>query len=1167
MPDSIQKHGGENTTEQSQPDTDSIICEDEVPTQKDAVSDNEDRIDASQISNKSYIWSLDDDDFVELLNRLSQREKLAAVTNSQSKEEHISINGTQNSLIEDDDVDKNDHCSIGVNDHSGIDSSLTDESDVHEERSRILMDDLDPFLDNSLVPNPSELHLSGQTQLVGEDFNASEEQQFQSRQPDPPQFQIDTDPDKEPNIAFGDYNEYFATKGANQQKEDEDFLAWDDQRRQILSSSLKEGIDSNVAQDQDVYSDLLSKRSDILKGCVIHVNGYTKPGIHTLHKLIVLNGGKFMHHLSSKGSVTHIICSRLTPRKQVEFKNYKVCKPEWIVDSVNQGKLVHWSKYSIIEAGYGQAKLPFSEVEVDAIVPEDDTVLTNDEDHESDQDELNKLYNSQDDLEPEAAGEAIDSKHPNFLKTFFAKSRLHHLSNWKQDLRSTYLQLSLTQPKPTPKYQNPKDFKVIIHVDFDCFFAKASSLSHPEIDFSTQPVCVSHASGNKQTLANSSADISSCNYVCRAYGVKNGMWVRNAMKLCPELVCLGYDFDTYEEISGKFYEILMGLGADSVYPVSVDEALLDISSLFDQRGDYSRDTELFCQGLRAKIFKETKCQVSIGCSTNVLLAKLSLRKAKPNGFRQTFGNIEQFLDEFNVRDLPGFGHSNESKLIQHLKMEDVKVSDLRQLSIPQLEKLFGNKTALKLYNYARGVDTTSIDITANPKDFIRKSISIDINWGIRFDTASQVDKFLYDVAKEIHSKLAKLKLVTSNVTLKLLKRAKHAPVEPAKYLGCGECDTLSKSSKLAVPTNDFKILGTEARSLYRSIGCDPVELRGVGILVNKLIPEAGVVRQKTLKFKKIDFQAFNKIQTRPQESPNRNVQSTATKEPDSSLDMSLLDIPNDMNSSIIEELPPKMQDQILRQRNLNYQPVLEVPKEIDVAIFNQLPPDIQQEVKEELRRRNIKINQGESDKNYIYQKIFNAEGKIETVKVLKSPKKKPTSPKRQLSPVKLSSPSPLKKKVKLLDVNLKNIDEAVLNELPEDMRQAVIEEYKFYNQVANTKVSIFKKKEQDLVQLRGTTNTSNSDRTPLVSPLKFQKLTRPKQILSLISKWLESSILEDISSGDVRILDKYLDSLQVQNVAMHLLALERIRLFYLLKVNEGVIFDDHWLSLMRKYLG
>lgn len=99
---------------------------------------------------------------------------------------------------------------------------------------------------------------------------------------------------------------------------------------------------------------------------------------------------------------------------------------------------------------------------------------------------------------------------PDFLRSYFDQSRLHHLSAWKADLKNQIQQLTVQKPSRSRK-SGPR---WIMHVDFDCFFCSVSLVTRPELK--EIPVCVGHGGGR-------SGEIASCNYPARKFGIHNGM--------------------------------------------------------------------------------------------------------------------------------------------------------------------------------------------------------------------------------------------------------------------------------------------------------------------------------------------------------------------------------------------------------------------------------------------------------------------------------------------------------------------------------------------------------------------------------------------------------------------------------------------------------------------
>ncbi len=56
---------------------------------------------------------------------------------------------------------------------------------------------------------------------------------------------------------------------------------------------------------------------------------------------------------------THIIASSFPPKKTVDFSNYRVVKPAWVVDSIKAGKLLPWSDYRLFDEGPRQKTIKF----------------------------------------------------------------------------------------------------------------------------------------------------------------------------------------------------------------------------------------------------------------------------------------------------------------------------------------------------------------------------------------------------------------------------------------------------------------------------------------------------------------------------------------------------------------------------------------------------------------------------------------------------------------------------------------------------------------------------------------------------------------------------------------------------------------------------------------
>ncbi|SMQ51595.1 unnamed protein product [Zymoseptoria tritici ST99CH_3D7] len=423
---------------------------------------------------------------------------------------------------------------------------------------------------------------------------------------------------------------------------------------------------------------------------------------------------------------------------------------------------------------------------------------------------------------------------PGFLQQYYDQSRLHHLSTWKADLKSQ-LQAIAAETSASQKSRQkrlPGQRRYVMHVDFDSFFAAVSLKKHPE--YNDKPTVVAHGNG-------SGSEIASCNYPARKFGISNGMWMKRALELCPELKILPYDFPAYEDASRKFYDAIMATGG-LVQSVSIDEALIDISTICiaesGQDGvkrsegavhrEQSKADELG-QRLRDEVLEKTGCAVSVGIGANILQAKVALRKAKPAGqYQLKPEDVLDFIGQLEVQKLPGVAWSIGGKL-EEIGIKLVK--DIRDVSRERLINTLGPKTGEKIWEYARGIDKTEVG-----DQVVRKSVSAEVNWGVRFENNDQVDEFMQGLCGELNKRLVKERVKGKQLTMKVMRRAANAPLDPPKHLGHGKCDVYNKSSQLGVATNDPSVITKEAIAMLRSFKISPGELRGIGVQMQKLEP-------------------------------------------------------------------------------------------------------------------------------------------------------------------------------------------------------------------------------------------------------------------------------------------------------------------------------------------
>ncbi|KAG0340126.1 deoxycytidyl transferase [Podila humilis] len=488
------------------------------------------------------------------------------------------------------------------------------------------------------------------------------------------------------------------------------------------------------------------------------------------------------------------------------------------------------------------------------------------------------------------------SVQPGFVEKFYQSSRLHYLSTWKAKLRDLTAEIQKNHAPIAQKAKNRVIMTEIFtsvarcrHVDFDCFFASVAIRGKPEL--ADKPIGVAHGSGG----STSNSEIASCNYLARDFGVKNGMHLQRARSLCPNLVVVPYEFQQYEDISIEFYRILL-MHVDELQAVSVDEALVDVTSkcrsiwegrentvrsLYSSSSSSSENTQYFmdpgefAQHIRDEIFEVTGCHASVGIGPNVLLAKLSTKRAKPHGqyiwpsapgSEQTLKELQgdqgfsseqqplplegdhesrislnagraesesprkhpKFPKELSVKDLPGVGYKTTTELEERFSV--TSLYQLQQIPKESLQNVCGMKTGTMLWKACRGIDDT---ILASDRDKLRQSVSAEISWGVRFENQHQLELFVHDLATEVSKRLKEIDRMAKSVVVKIMKRNPHVKGR-WKHLGHGPCDQFARTGQLPRYTDDPELIAQLAMNLINYFRFDVLDLRGIGIQMMKL---------------------------------------------------------------------------------------------------------------------------------------------------------------------------------------------------------------------------------------------------------------------------------------------------------------------------------------------
>lgn len=561
----------------------------------------------------------------------------------------------------------------------------------------------------------------------------------------------------------------------------------------------------------------------LFKGISIHVNGFTVPSADELKRLVLSHGGSY-HHYHDPRTTTHVIATCLPNSKLKNLRKQNVVRPEWIVDCIQEGKLVPHQNYNLYEST--QKRLNFGPQPANAAQ------------------DLNSEAMAYKDEQKTTGTCSVDRENVSLLKEFYGRSRLHHISTMGTEFRQHVSRLREVSDGTFSGLPNLErwlsvhgkencsasdgleelDRRCIMHIDMDCFFVSVGLRDRPELR--DKPVAVTHSRGGKGGPAEtgSTSEIACCNYSARKSGVRNGSWMGDAKQLCPDLVTIPYDFDGYKDVAWKLYSIVASYTLD-IEAVSCDEMYVDCSRLLEKTG---ATPQQFASCLRNHVFEETRCTASVGIARNFILARMATRKAKPNGQLILLPNKESdLLLAEDVTSLPGVGRSLGKRLNA---MSVLTCADLQAVPLHRLKSDFGPKMGQTLYNMCRGIDDRVIN-----QNGMRHSVSAEMNYGIRLNQFTELQKLLKEVAEEVQSRLQKIPTKGKTITLKMKVRKPEAPIDTVKYMGHGICDSLSRAVTLAREVDDAAVIAAECVKLYNNLDVVVSDIRGVGIQVSRLM--------------------------------------------------------------------------------------------------------------------------------------------------------------------------------------------------------------------------------------------------------------------------------------------------------------------------------------------
>ncbi len=359
---------------------------------------------------------------------------------------------------------------------------------------------------------------------------------------------------------------------------------------------------------------------------------------------------------------------------------------------------------------------------------------------------------------------------------------------------------------------NKPTYRIIFHIDMNCFFASCEIAENPSL--AGKPLIIARDDIFRKSI------ILTATYEARKYGIYTTMLVKDAIKLCPQIIVCEPHYDLYQYYSKQFFEYLKSI-TNNIEPMSIDEGFLDVTDVCQKI-----DALTLAKTIQDTLLKKYKLPCSIGIAPNKFLAKMASDMKKPLGITiLRKREVPELLWPLSIDDMIGVGKKTAPKL-----------------------KAIGINTIGDAANYK---DNTLLIKTVGPAmtEYLKeKSYGIDNSPVVSesSDLSESISNSLTFDFDELDLKVIKdtLKMLTNSVSYRLEKdnlKAYTIGIQ-IKY---NTFKTINRSRSLTKPLNDNIELYSVVSELFDEFYDDsPVRL--VGVFVHRLIKYQDEVKQYSL---------------------------------------------------------------------------------------------------------------------------------------------------------------------------------------------------------------------------------------------------------------------------------------------------------------------------------
>jgi DNA polymerase-4 len=286
----------------------------------------------------------------------------------------------------------------------------------------------------------------------------------------------------------------------------------------------------------------------------------------------------------------------------------------------------------------------------------------------------------------------------------------------------------------------------ILLADADAFFVAVARAVDPDGAGKAPLLIVGGRPGSRGVVCSAS-------YETRAFGVRSAMSIAQALRLCPNAMCVPVPRNACADASRAIRRVLERF-TPVVEGASIDEWYLDMDgteALYEHE-----PLERTAHRIRRAIREATGLSVSIGGGTNKLVAKMAVEVAKPKPDNNATGvyvvspgEESSFLKRFLLAEIPLIGPKFQTRL-ERAGLRTV--TDVLDHPLPELIRWFGDREGQWLWDRVRGIDDSAVEGHGEQKSMSREETFVT---DIADDAALERELFalVARVASDLRSEL------------------------------------------------------------------------------------------------------------------------------------------------------------------------------------------------------------------------------------------------------------------------------------------------------------------------------------------------------------------------------------------------------------------------------